>query len=336
MNQLFYGDNLDVLRRFIRDDTVDLCYIDPPFNSKRNYNQIYNNIGQDDHAQAQAFIDTWTWNDHAIECYDQIVDNTNHTQTTQSINLILGLERVLGPGSLFAYLVSMTVRIAEVYRTLKSTGSFYMHCDPTSSHYLKLICDALFVSRGGDFKNEIIWKRTSSHNARRSFGPVHDVVLFFVKSNKYTFNIVRRPYMKGHVESRYAEDETGQLKFISGGNILTGSGATGGDSGKVWRGFDPSAKNRHWAVPGFLTEDLGADIQDLPLLEKLEKLYELGLIEIKPGNEYPTPLRYLKEGDGQPVQDIWSYQPYTEGTVYGTDKGMMKTYLGWELLHRNV
>ncbi len=114
MNKLFYGDNLDILRKFIRDETIDLCYIDPPFNSKRNYNQIYNNIGGEDRAQAQAFVDTWTWDDHANECFDEILTNKNGVQTAQSIALINGLEKVLGKGALFAYLVSMTVRIAEI------------------------------------------------------------------------------------------------------------------------------------------------------------------------------------------------------------------------------
>lgn len=119
MNKLFYGDNLDVLRKYVRDETVDLCYIDPPFNSKRNYNQIYNNIGGEDRAPAQAFVDTWTWDRHAESCYEQISQNENGMQTTQSIALVTGLKAVLGKGSLFAYLVSMTVRIAETRIALK-------------------------------------------------------------------------------------------------------------------------------------------------------------------------------------------------------------------------
>lgn len=103
MNKLFYGDNLDVLRKYVRDETVDLCYIDPPFNSKRNYNQIYNNIGGEDRAQAQAFVDTWTWDRHAESCYEQILQNENGVQTTQSITLVAGLKAVLGKGSLSAY-----------------------------------------------------------------------------------------------------------------------------------------------------------------------------------------------------------------------------------------
>ena len=109
MNKLYYADNLDILRKFTRDETVDLVYCDPPFNSKRNYNQIYNNIGQEDRAQAQAFVDTWTWDDHANECFDEILTNKNGVQTQQSIALINGLEKVLGKGSLFAYLVSISL-----------------------------------------------------------------------------------------------------------------------------------------------------------------------------------------------------------------------------------
>jgi DNA modification methylase len=212
MKKLFYGDNLDILRKFVRDETVDLCYIDPPFNSKRNYNQIYNNIGQEDRAQAQAFVDTWTWDDHANECFDEILTNKNGVQTQQSIDLILGLEKVIGKtkkdkdkGALFAYLVSMTVRIAEIHRALKTTGSFYLHCDPTASHYLKLVCDALFVSQGGDYRNEISWKRTSAHNDAAQgltrFGKIHDIIFFYTKSKEPTWNVIFAPMERRETKS---------------------------------------------------------------------------------------------------------------------------------------
>ncbi len=162
MNELYYGDNLDVLRKYVKDESVDLCYIDPPFNSKRNYNQIYNNVGKEDVAQAQAFIDTWVWDDLAIKGFDEIVENQRGIFTPQTINLILGLQTVLGQGSLLAYLISMTLRVAEIHRVLKPTGSFYFHCDPSSSHYLKLILDSIFCAQGGDFSNEIIWQRTTA------------------------------------------------------------------------------------------------------------------------------------------------------------------------------
>jgi DNA modification methylase len=138
-NQLYYGDNLEVLRKYIKAETVDLCYIDPPFNSKRNYNQIYNNIGTEDRAQAQAFVDTWEWDDMAITGFEEILSNATGGYTSQTVDLIKGLSVVLKKGSLLAYLVSMTQRVTEIHRILKPTGSFYLHCDPTASHYLKIM-----------------------------------------------------------------------------------------------------------------------------------------------------------------------------------------------------
>ncbi len=148
-NQLFYGDNLEVLRKYVKDETVDLCYIDPPFNSKRNYNQIYNNIGTEDRAQAQAFVDTWVWDDMANAGFAEILANERGAYSPQTVDLIKGLALVLKKGSLLAYLVSMAQRVTEIHRVLKPTGSFYFHCDPTASHYLKILVDSVFVTRGG-------------------------------------------------------------------------------------------------------------------------------------------------------------------------------------------
>ena len=204
-NQLYYGDNLEVLEKKIPSECVDLCYIDPPFNSQRNYNQIYNNVGAEDRAQAQAFIDTWVWDERAMEGYNKIVYSNDSKFQPKLIELISGLHSVLGQGSLLAYLVSMALRVTEIQRVLKPTGSFYLHCDPTAGHYLKIIIDAIFCPAGGSFQNEIVWRRTGSHNSRRSFGPIHDVIYVYNKSADYKFNIVRRPYMRGHVESRYTK-----------------------------------------------------------------------------------------------------------------------------------
>ncbi|MDO9254585.1 MAG: site-specific DNA-methyltransferase [Bacteroidales bacterium] len=196
MKKLYYGDNLEVLRRYIKDDSIDLCYIDPPFNSKRNYNQIYNNIGSDDKAQAQAFIDTWTWDDEAVKGFEQITTNYNGVFTKQSIELIIGLEKVLGKSDLLAYLISMTLRIAEIFRVLKPTGSFYLHCDPTASHYLKLVLDSIFCAKGGDFINEIVWRYKRWSNAARNYQRMHDVILFYSKTDKYVFNVQYQEYSK--------------------------------------------------------------------------------------------------------------------------------------------
>ena len=187
-NTLFYGDNLEMMQKYIADESIDLCYIDPPFNSKRSYNQIYNNLGKEDKAQAQAFTDTWTWDTQAIEGFEAITRNQHGLYTKQSIELIIGLSKVLDKGSLLAYLVSMTQRIAEIWRVLKPTGSFYFHCDPTASHYLKLVLDAVFCTRGGDFQNEIVWHYRRWTGSAQKFLGMHDILFFYTKSIKHTFN----------------------------------------------------------------------------------------------------------------------------------------------------
>ncbi len=216
MNQLFYGDNLAVLRKYIKDESVDLCYIDPPFNSKRNYNQIYNNVGREDKAQAQAFVDTWTWDTIAEQGLAEVLTNYNGSFTAQTINLIDGLTKVLGKGSLLAYVVSMTLRIVEIHRILKPTGSFYLHCDPSASHYLKIVLDAVFCSQGGDFKNEIIWKRQTSGSSKaiaKRFGSDHDVILVYSKSDVYAFNQSWLPYPEQEIKKRFKRsDEKGPYK----------------------------------------------------------------------------------------------------------------------------
>lgn len=197
-NHLYYGDNLAILRGKVATESVDLCYIDPPFNSDRDYFQIYNNIGSggSDKAQAQAFMDTWEWGDEAVAGLGYIKDlaNLNNSKfTPQTVNLIEGLEKVLGHGDLFAYLVHMTLRIVEIHRVLKPTGSFYLHCDPTASHYLKLLLDSVFCASGsgGDLRNEIIWSYKKWAVAQRSFSRNHDIIFFYSKSRtNAAFNVL--------------------------------------------------------------------------------------------------------------------------------------------------
>lgn len=194
-NALYYGDNLEVLRRHVKDETVDLCYLDPPFNSKRQYFQIYNNIGTEDRARAQAFTDTWIWDDMAIAGFDEILDNANGRFSVRSVDLATGLHKVLGRGSLLAYLVSLTLRVTELHRTLKETGSLYLHCDPTASHYIKLMLDAIFVPSGGEFQNEIIWNYQTGGASKERYARKHDVIFFYTKSKAFTFNgdAIREP-----------------------------------------------------------------------------------------------------------------------------------------------
>jgi site-specific DNA-methyltransferase (adenine-specific) len=246
-NKLFYGDNLEVLRKYVADESIDLCYIDPPFNSKRNYNQIYNNVGKDDKAQAQAFIDTWIWDSRAEEGLAQVLSNEGNRFTRQTIKLIAGFREVLDKGSLLAYLVSMTLRTVEIHRALKSTGSFYLHCDPTASHYLKILLDSIFVQRGGVFQNEIIWCYSIGGKSKTRFGEKHDVILFYTKSkrNKHTFNkkgasIFRKP--NSHMKTGL--DENGR-EFQE---------KTDKKSGKVYR---------YYLDEGKIAEDYWLDIETL-------------------------------------------------------------------------
>ena len=281
-NLLYYGDNLDVLRKHIHDETVDLCYIDPPFNSKRNYNQIYNNIGHEDRAQAQAFVDTWTWDDHANDCLGQILTNVNGVQTRQSIELMRGLDSVLGRGSLFAYIVNMTVRIAEIRRVLKSKGSFYLHCDPTASHYLKLACDAIFVPQGGDYKNEISWKRNSGHSDAVGYGRIRDVILFYTKSDRAIWNDVYQAYDAGYVEQYYRYEDPDGRKWMS--DNLSAAGLAGGGYTYEWHGH-----TKLWRCP----------------IETMQRLHDEGKIYYT-RNGIARRKRYLDEAKGMPAQDLWN------------------------------
>jgi DNA modification methylase len=324
-NRLYYGDNLDVLRNKIGSESVDLCYIDPPFNSKRNYFQIYNNQGGEDRAQAQAFVDTWEWGDEAVDGLAWITDIAqlqNGKLTEQTVELIKGLEKVLKRGSLLAYLIHMTLRIVEIHRVLRPTGSFYLHCDPTASHYLKLVLDAVFCGQGGDFRSEIIWRRTGSHNKAGRWAPIHDVIFYFTKSSKYVWNNIKTPYMRKHVEDNFAHQPDGSYKTAYYGNVLTGSEVRNGESGLPWKGFNPTAKNRHWAIPGKIWEEVGVDPSGMTQHQKLDFLFDRGFIKIVEGHAWPIYERTISPDDGVPASDIWSYQPYTEGTVFGTNEGI--------------
>jgi hypothetical protein len=150
--EIYYGDNLEILRKYVRDESVALCYIDPPFNSKRTYNQIYNNLGEEDTAQVEAFVDTWNWDDSANAGFTEILSNQEGRFNSQTVDLINGLQAVLGKGSILAYLVSIALCAVEIRRVLKTDGSFYLHCDPTASHYLKVLLDTIFCLVAVTFK----------------------------------------------------------------------------------------------------------------------------------------------------------------------------------------
>ena len=222
--KLFYGDNLEIMRRYIKDETVDLCYIDPPFNSKRDYNQIYNNIGEEDLAQAKAFVDTWSWDKLAINGYNEIISNDGGDFTTETVNLIMGYHSVLGEGPLLSYLVSMALRITEIQRVLKNDGQFILHCDPNASHYLKTICDAIFVAQGGDYRNEIIWSYESGGRSKQDFGRKHDILFRYSKSKKFHFDgkglgITRADVRQNHMKRGVDKDGRAYSSIKSAGKI---------------------------------------------------------------------------------------------------------------------
>ncbi|BAG00655.1 DNA methyltransferase [Microcystis aeruginosa NIES-843] len=290
VNKLYYGDNLEVLRKYIKDESIDLCYIDPPFNSKRNYNQIYNNLGKEDQAQAQAFVDTWTWDNHANEALEEIQSNYQGKFTSQTIDLIDGLTKVLGKGSLLAYLVSMTLRIVEIHRVLKSTGSFYLHCDPTASHYLKIVLDTVFCPQGGDFKNEISWKRTTAHNdakqGQKQYGNIRDVILFYTKSNRWNWNCQYSSYSEEYIEKNYrlVEEKTGRRYCLD--NLTAAK--SGGDVSYEFYGTYPY-KGRYWAYSK----------------ENMEKFMAEGRLYFPKNGGPPRYIRYLDEMPGVTLQNNW-------------------------------
>lgn len=310
---LFYGDNLDVLRQHVASASVDLVYLDPPFNSKRDYSILFKEKdGKGSPSQIEAFEDTWTWNQESEEAYEELLYGDAPSRVKDALE---AMRRLIGDSDMLAYLVMMTSRLLELHRVLKPTGSLYLHCDPTASHYLKLLLDAIFGPTC--FRNEIIWRRTGAHRPSTQFGPIHDVVLFYAREPKgFYFKPLKTPYTKEHIATRYTLQADGRWKFTSGGNVLTGAGASDGESGKPWRGVDPSAKGRHWAVPGFVAEQMPAGFKSLGVLEQLEQAHAAGLIEFIPGQAWPQPVRYLDSSrDGIPAGDIWAYQPGTKGAL---------------------
>jgi site-specific DNA-methyltransferase (adenine-specific) len=198
-NTLYYGDNLDILRRYVADESVDLIYLDPPFNSNADYNVLFaEKDGTQPHSQIKAFKDTWTWDLEAAQEYAEVL-RSGHDRIAKCLK---GLHDVLGGSDMLAYLSMMGIRLIELRRVLKATGSIYLHCDPTASHYLKILMDAVFGPE--HFRNEIIWQRTSSHgNVSTAFGDVTDTILFYAKSDKPTWHQPYMPYSDKHVETKF-------------------------------------------------------------------------------------------------------------------------------------
>jgi DNA modification methylase len=300
-NALYYGDNEGILRDFVPDGSVDLIYLDPPFNSNRDYNLIFKDAsGARTDASILAFEDTWHWGPDASAKYDYLTNSARHQgRVPESASQVIASLRTGIKGSdMLAYLVEMTVRLVELRRVLKPTGSLYLHCDPTASHYLKVILDAIFGPER--FRSEVIWKRSSAHSSSQRWSAVHDTLLFYSKGDTFTWNPVHQPLPQSTVDAWYnnIEAETGR-RFNRAD--LTAAGTRTGSSGSPWRGVDPTSKGRHWAIPRFVKDIVG----DLDTQEALDALDAAGrLFWPKARGGIPMLKRYIDEARGVPPLDV--------------------------------
>jgi DNA modification methylase len=283
MNHLYYGDNLEVLRLHVKDESVDLVYLDPPFKSNQDYNVLFaEKDGTAAAAQFRAFEDTWEWNQDSAGMYEQLVEGGGRVS-----DVMQAFRRFLGTNDMLAYLTMMAPRLVELRRVLKSTGSIYLHCDPTASHYLKLLMDAVFGPQC--FRSEIIWKRSTAHSdtkqGREQHGHIHDVLLFYTKTEEWTWNPVYTPYDPAYVASKYSSIEPGTGRQYHLDNLTGPGGAAKGNPS-----YEVMGVTRYWRYSK----------------EKMEKLIREGrIVQPRPG-AVPRFKRYLDEMPGLPLQDVWT------------------------------
>ena len=302
-NTLYYGDCLEWLPRF-PPKSVDLIYLDPPFNSNTDYNLLFGNgdqkrRGARKSAQVRAFADTWRWDDTAAARVERLTRAAAHP----AHKAVVGLRTLIGEGGMLAYLSYMAERLAEMPRVLKPTGAIYLHCDPTASHGLKLVMDTIFGPTA--FRNEVVWRRTFAHGGATRWGDIHDTLLFYAASDKHKWNRVEQEYDPIYVREKYRhKDARGRYQQI----VMTGPGTSGGDSGRPWHGYDPTEAGRHWAVPRRGLQRLrerGLSVPDR-LQDQLDMLLDYDLIYVPRKRDGSTGVPRFKlylEG-GQPIQDI--------------------------------
>ncbi len=316
-NMLYYGDNLPILRNrdYFPTESIDLVYLDPPFNSNQDYNVLFaEQDGTRSEAQIRAFTDTWRWDEIASRTFNETIEQGG--RVAQALG---AFRQLVGESDMLAYLSMMAPRLVELRRVLKSTGSIYLHCDPAAGHYLKVLMDTVFGPK--NFRNEIIWRRTGSNNSADGFGPIHQTILFYAKSDDTAFYFPKGPYTKGYIDHFFRFEEEGdRFRPV----LLTGPGTRTGDSGKPWRHYDPTTSGRHWQPASYLYEKYkrvtGDDLAKYPLQERLDKLDEAGFIYWGKGEgNVPQYKLFLSDAPGVPIQDIWAYQPGTKGCVYGLD-----------------
>ena len=283
-NVLYYGDNLDILPRYIKDESVDLIYLDPPFKSNQDYNVLFaEKNGSQSKAQIKAFEDTWRWDQGAAEAYQDIVEH-GPEQVSKAMQ---AFRMFIGESDMLAYLSMMAPRLVELHRVLKPTGSIYLHCDPTASHYLKMLMDAVF--RPWNFRTEITWKRSSAHSdtkqGRKQHGRIHDIILFYTKSDGWRWNPVYTAYDQQYIDSFYKYDEEGTGRRYRLGD-LTGPGGAAKGNPK----YEVMGVTRYWRYSK----------------EKMQDLIRKGrVVQTRPGG-VPAYKRYLDEMPGVPIQDLWT------------------------------
>jgi len=274
-NVLYYGDNLEILQRYIKDESIDLIYLDPPFKSNQDYNVLFaEQNGSRSKAQIKVFEDTWRWDQGAAEAYHNIVEHG-----PEKVSLAMqAFRKFLGGSDMLAYLAMIAPRLVELRRALKPTGSIYLHCDPTASHYLKMLMDAVFEPV--NFRNEIVWKRTSGHSDARRYGRVHDIILFYSRGADATWKPSYQPYEDAYVKQYYRYKDPDGRQWMS--DNLSASGLSGGGYEYEWKGI-----TRLWRCPK----------------SKMESLEKEGRI-FYTRNGIPRLKRYLDESAGLPVQDV--------------------------------
>ena len=314
-NRLYYGDNLDILRQYVAAESVDLVYLDPPFNSNATYNVLFKErTGEESPAQIKAFTDTWEWTRESERTFEQeIIGNTAASPKVKE--MIGAFLNFIGRNAMMAYLVMMTPRLVELHRVLKPTGSIYLHCDPTASHYLRVLMDTIFGK--GKFRNEIVWKRTSAHSdvvqGARNMGRIHDTILRYSVSAMPQWNTVYTPYDQEYVDSVYRYTEEDGRRYQT---QPLHAAKPGGDTRYEWKGKLPPP-GRYWAFSR----------------ENMERLEAGGRIAYSRTGT-PRYKIYLDESLGRPLQDIWTdvspvhVQP-SERLGYPTQKPM-------ELLERII
>ena len=294
--------------RGMNSASVDLIYLDPPFNSNRDYAAP---IGSE--AAGAAFKDTWTLDDVDEAWHGEIADRD------PALYAIIDAAAYSHGRGMKSYLIMMAVRLMEMRRVLKDTGSIYLHCDPTASHYLKTLMDAVFGA--ANFRSEIVWRRSNAHNKlSRQYGPIHDVLLFYSKGKKCTFRPGRSPYTTAYVAKNFPyTDSRGRYQS----NVLTGSGTRSGESGQRWRDYDPTPHGRHWAIPSQVWAHVDPPAGTPSVQDRLDVMDEAGLIlPPKKAGGLPRYKQYLSSSHGTLYQDIWAFQPGTQGCYSGSDRGI--------------